>query len=125
MFDVADFKTASDWDRLRFLTSELRMTLQLLATGGTLRPGVASPQMIGLLRKYVEEGSQLRRTGQLQTGDAAAESTLSDYRTTLEQLHQILPKLEQQLRDDRARLAQEQNRLNLASDWTSTAKLTR
>jgi len=69
--------------------------------------------------------TRLRRTGQLGDGSAKSEPAWLDYRTTLEELNRIPPKLEQQLRDGRTRLAQEQNRLTLASAWTSTTKLTR
>jgi hypothetical protein len=110
---------------LRFINSELRMTLHLLVSEDTLRPGVASPQLIRVLMTYLEEVTLLRRTGQLADGSAKSEPAWRDYRTTLEELNRILPKLEQQLRDDRARLAQEQDRLSRASAWSSTTKITR
>ena len=128
MLDAPQFRTMpaqTGWERLRFVSSELRMILKLLATGESLQPGVATPELIDLLGRYVEEGSYLRRSGKLEGGNAASEMVMRDYRTSLEHLHQILPKLEQQLRDDRARLAQERNRLSLASDWTTTTRLIR
>jgi len=117
--------SSSAWERLRFLSSELRMTLHLLVSENTPRPGVASPELIQILMTHLGEVAHLRRTGQLGDGGAKSEPDWRDYRTTLEDLNHILPKLEQQLRDDRTRLGLEQDRLSQASAWTTTTKLTR
>jgi len=121
----ASSEVSSGWERLRFISSELRMTLHLLVSEDPLRPGVASPELIRVLMTYLEEVTRLRRTGQLGDSSAKSEPDWRDYRTTLEDLNHILPKLEQQLRDDRTRLGLEQDRLSQASAWTTTTKLTR
>ncbi len=117
--------SSAAWERVQFIVSELQMTLHLLATGDTLRPGVASPELIAVLMTYLEEVSRLRRDGQLENTSLRAETFWRDYRATLEQMNRILPKIEHQLRDDRSRLTQEQDRLSRASAWNSAAKLTR
>jgi hypothetical protein len=117
--------SSSGWERVRFISSELRMTLRLLVAEDTLRPGVASPELIRVLMNYLGEVTHLRRTGQLGDSSATSEAACLDYRMVLEELNRMLPKIERQLRDDHSRLAQEQGRLGLASAWTSTTKLTR
>lgn len=120
-----EVSSSSGWERLRFLCSELRMTLHLLVSENTPRPGVASPELIRILMTHLGEVAHLRRTGQLGDSGAKSEPAWRDYRTILEDLNHILPKLEQQLRDDRTRLAQEQDRVTQASAWTTATNLTR
>ena len=111
-------------ERIRFITSEIQTMLRLLVAGDTLRPGVASAELIGVLLRYLVEADNLRLSGQLDTippGDAM----WRDYRAALESLSQLVPKMEQQLQNDRRRLAQEQDRLLRASAWSAAAKLTR
>jgi hypothetical protein len=122
---VPQMPSSVAWRRLRVVNGELQMTLQLLASGDALRPGVASPELIAMLTAYLEEVGQLRSSGQLGETGLQAEAEWRDYRTTLERLNRILPKIERQLQDDRSRLAQEQERLSRASAWTFASKLTR
>lgn len=121
----SEASSSSAWERLRFITGELRMILHLLVSGDTPRPGVASPELMDVLMTYLKEVSRLRLASKLEDNNATSEPWWSDYRTTLEHLNRVLPKIEQQLRDDRSRLAMEQDRLSRASAWTSTSKLTR
>jgi len=115
------------WQRLRFITAEIGLILNLLMEGDTLRPGVATPELIGLLLGYLQEVADLRARGHLDASVALPEDAVSwqDYRAVLERLRRVMPNMEQQLRNDRARLAHEQQQLTRAADWTSTAKLTR
>jgi hypothetical protein len=117
------------WERLRFINRDIQMMLHLLATGDSLRPGVASPELITVLLTYLGEVDGLRHSGLLDEDPAQASPLTDDiwrcYRATLKRLRLIVPQLEQQLRNDRTCLAQQQNQLGLASIWISAAKLTR
>jgi hypothetical protein len=113
------------WERLRFINSEIQMMLHLLAVGDSLRPGVASPELVAMLLDYLKEVDGLRCSGQLDETSPPAEVVWRHYRATLERMSRVVPKLEQQLRNDRSRLAQEQGQLGRAYAWTSATKLTR
>ena len=117
------------WGRLRFITSEISLMLNLLMAGPTLRPGVATPELIALLLGYLQEVAVLRSSGQLEASDGLLVASESEawqgYRSVLEQLRRVMPTMEQQLRNDRTRLAHDQEQLSRADAWTSTAKLTR
>lgn len=115
------------WGRLRFITSEIGVMLDLLMAGPTLRPGVATPELIALLLGYLQEVAALRSSGQLEASEAVlrASEAWQGYRSVLEQLRRVMPNMEQQLRNDRTRLAHDQEQLSRADAWTSTAKLTR
>ncbi len=115
----------ASWERLRFINSEIQIMLHLLAAGDSLRPGVASPELIAVLLNYLGEVDGLRRSGQLDEVSSCSQAIWRDYRATLERMNRVIPKLEQQLQSDRSRLAQEQKQLSGASAWTSTTKLTR
>ena len=115
------------WARLRFITSEISLMLNLLMAGDALRPGVATPELIGLLLGYLQEVAVLRSSGHLdasETSEGYSEGW-QEYRAVLEQLRRVMPNMEQQLRNDRTRLARDQEQLTRADAWTSTAKLTR
>jgi len=101
--------------------------LNLLMEGDTLRPGVATPELIALLLGYLQEVAGLRARGHLEASGAmpAKPALWQDYRTVLERLRRVMPNMEQQLRNDRARLAHDQEQLTRAEAWASTAKLTR
>ena len=115
------------WGRLRFITSEISLMLNLLMAGPTLRPGVATPELIALLLGYLQEVAALRSSGQLEASDdlLVVSEAWQRYRSVLEQLRRVMPTMEQQLRNDRTRLAHDQEQLSRADAWTSTAKLTR
>ena len=115
------------WGRLRFITSEISLMLNLLMAGPTLRPGVATPELIALLLGYLQEVAALRSSGQLEASDdlLVVSEAWQRYRSVLEQLRRVMPNMEQQLRNDRTRLAHDQEQLSRADAWTSTAKLTR
>ena len=115
------------WGRLRFITSEISLMLNLLMAGPTLRPGVATPELIALLLGYLQEVAALRSSGQLEASDdlLVASEAWQRYRSVLEQLRRVMPNMEQQLRNDRTRLVHDQEQLSRADAWTSTAKLTR
>lgn len=115
------------WERLHFITGEISLMLDLLMCGDTLRPGVATPEMTVLLLGYLQEVAALRTSGQLEASDALlmASETWRGYRDVLEQLRRVMPNMEQQLRNDRARLGHDQECLSRTTAWTSTAKLTR
>jgi len=112
------------WSRVRFITDEIALMLNLLTVGGTLRPGVATPELIGVLLGYLKEVATFRASGELEASSLDAK-VWQEYRSALELLRNILPKLEQQLKNDRSRLAHDQEQLSRAAAWTSTAKLTR
>lgn len=124
-YHAAAASPPTPWERLRFIISELQMTLDLLSTGDSLRPGVASPELIHLLLKYLKEVEGLRARGSLRDTGSAADAVWRDYRLALERMQRVLPKLEQQLRSDRSRLALEQSRLGRATSWLDATKLTR
>lgn len=115
------------WGRLRFITSEISLILNLLMAGGTLRPGVATPELIALLLGYLQEVAVLRSSGQMEVSDGllVESEAWQGYRSVLEQLRRVMPTMEQQLRNDRTRLVHDQEQLSRADAWTSTARLTR
>ncbi len=113
------------WERLRFINSELQMMLNLVTTEDSLRPGVTSPELIAVLLKYLAEVGDLRSSGQLDETGSLAEEVWCDYRASLERMQRVVPMMEQQLLNDRSRLAQEQSRIGLALAWNYTTKLTR
>lgn len=112
------------WSRVRFITDEIGLMLSLLTVGGTLRPGVATPELIAVLLGYLKEVASLRASCALEAISLDAR-VWQEYRTTLARLRSVLPNLERQLQDDRTRLARERDQLSRASNWFSTAKLTR
>ena len=112
------------WSRVRFITGEIALMLNLLTVGNTLRPGVATPELIGVLLGYLKEVATFRASGELAASSLDAR-LWQEYRAALELLRSILPKMEQQLQNDRSRLAHDQEQLSRASAWTSASKLTR
>ncbi len=122
---VPTIPMSAAWERLRFIDSEIHMMLNLLTAGDTLRPGVASPELITVLLNYLEEVDTLRQSGQLDESSPRADAVWRAYRATLERMNHVVPKMEQQLMNDRTRLAQEQSQLVRASAWNYTRKLTR
>ena len=113
------------WERVRFITHEIEMMLNLLTAGDSLRPGVVSPDLIAVLLDYLKEVEGLRSGGEMDETGSLADAVWRDYRTILERMSRIVPIMEQQLLSDRSRLAQEQKRLSSTAAWNSTAKLTR
>ena len=112
------------WLRVRFITDEIALMLNLLTVGGTLRPGVATPELICVLLGYLKEVATFRSNGELEASSLDAK-IWHEYRAALELLRCVLPKMEQQLENDRSRLAHDQEQLSRASAWSSAAKLTR
>jgi hypothetical protein len=113
------------WERLQFINSELQMMLNLLTAEDSLRPGVTSPELIAVLMSYLEEVAALRSSGQLDEKGTLSDGVWCDYRASLERMRHIVPKMEQQLLNDRSRLAQEQSQIGRALAWNTTTKLTR
>jgi len=113
------------WERLQFISSELKLMLDMLTDGVSLRPGVASPELIAVFMNYLEEVDGLRNAGELQETGPVPELAWQEYRGALERLRRIVPIMEQQLVSDRNRLSQERNRLVGAMEWNAASKLTR
>ena len=99
--------------------------LDMLTDGDSLRPGVASPELIAVFMDYLEEVDRLRKAGELQETGPFPELVWRGYRAALERLRRIVPIMEQQLLSDRNLLSQEHNRLVGAMEWNAASKLTR
>lgn len=93
----------------------------LSPAGSPVRP--ASPeQMNGILSELMRVGKFLRAAQQ--EGNDAVQQELGIYRKHVEHLRTLLPSIHQALLHERARLEQERQRINSASEWVRASRQT-
>jgi len=98
----------------------------------SLRPVPAEPafpvraatpqQMSALLSELMRAGQWLRALPE--SSDAALEQELSQYRTLVERLRDLLPSIHEALLEERARLERERDRVRSASEWAHGSRQT-
>lgn len=93
----------------------------LSPAGSSVRPATPE-QMNGILSELMRVGQWLR-AAQRET-DSTVQQELGIYRKQVEHLRDVLPSIHQALLHERARIEQQRQRLNSASEWISASRQT-
>jgi len=103
--------------------SRLNHWLSVLAPAHA-EPVLATPEhMAGLLADLMRAGEWLR-SGISRENDPELDHELTEYRTHIERLRQLLPAIQGQLLTERARIEAERAHLEAASAWARTCRRT-
>lgn len=93
----------------------------LVPAGTSVRPATPE-QMNGILSELMRVGQFLRAAQH--EPDSTVQQELGIYRKHVEQLRSLLPSIHATLLHERARLEQERQRLNSASEWVRASRQT-
>ena len=93
----------------------------LSPAGSSVRPATPE-QMNGILSELMRVG-QFLRAAQHET-DSTLQQELGIYRKHVEQLRALMPSIHQALLNERARIEQERQRINSASEWVRASRQT-
>jgi hypothetical protein len=111
-------------ESLRSATAELHAWLARLLPEPNPSAAVNSETLSNLLTKLLRAGECWRRVPPNFAADAELENAISEYRSTLEQLGEVLPRLHAMLLTEKARLEMARAHVASTAAWAQASQNT-